>query len=41
MDEGVELTGEVGVTSHAGDLLRRAAIPARLAGSDPGRDAGI
>jgi len=30
--EGVELTGEVGVTSHAGDLLRRAGIPARLAG---------
>jgi hypothetical protein len=39
--EGVELTGDVGVTSHAGDLLRRAAIPARLAGSDAGRDAGI
>jgi hypothetical protein len=30
--EGVELTGDVGVTSHAGDLLRRAAIPSRLAG---------
>ena len=30
--EGVELTGDVGVTSHAGDLLRRAAIPARVAG---------
>jgi hypothetical protein len=29
--DGVELTGDVGVTSHAGDLLRRAAIPARLA----------
>jgi hypothetical protein len=39
--EGVELTGEVGVTSHAGDLLRRAAIPARLAGPVAGRDAGI
>jgi hypothetical protein len=39
--EGVELTADVGVTSHAGDLLRRAAIPARLAGSDAGRDAGI
>jgi hypothetical protein len=39
--DGVELTGDVGVTSHAGDLLRRAAIPARLAGSDAGRDAGI
>jgi hypothetical protein len=39
--EGVELTGDVGVTSHAGDLLRRAAIPARLAGSADGRDAGI
>jgi hypothetical protein len=30
-DEGIELTGDVGVTSHAGDLLRRAAIPSRLA----------
>jgi hypothetical protein len=30
-DEGIELTGAVGVTSHAGDLLRRAAIPSRLA----------
>jgi hypothetical protein len=29
-DEGVELTGDVGVTSHAGDLLRRAAVPSRL-----------
>ena len=39
--EGIELTGDVGVTSHAGDLLRRAAIPSRLAGSSRGRDAGI
>ncbi|HWC41427.1 MAG TPA: hypothetical protein VHK02_05520 [Actinomycetota bacterium] len=39
--DGVELTGDVGVTSHAGDLLRRAAIPARLAGPVAGRDAGI
>lgn len=31
-DEGVEVTGNVGVTSHAGDLLRRAAILSRLAG---------
>jgi hypothetical protein len=30
-DEGIEVTGDVGVTSHVGDLLRRAAIPARLA----------
>lgn len=30
-DEGIELTGAVGVTSHAGDLLRRAEIPSRLA----------
>jgi hypothetical protein len=29
--EGIELTTAVGVTSHAGDLLRRAAIPSRLA----------
>jgi hypothetical protein len=32
-DEGVELVGQVGVTSHAGDLLRRAAIPSRLTGA--------
>jgi hypothetical protein len=31
--EGVEVAGDVGVTSHVGDLLRRAAVPARLAGS--------
>ena len=30
-DEGIELSGAVGVTSHAGDLLRRAAIPSRFA----------
>jgi hypothetical protein len=30
-DEGIEVTGDVGVTSHVGDLLRRAAIPSRLA----------
>ena len=30
-DEGIEITGDIGVTSHAGDLLRRAAIPSRLA----------
>jgi hypothetical protein len=29
--EGIEIAGDVGVTSHAGDLLRRAAIPSRLA----------
>jgi hypothetical protein len=29
-DEGIEVAGDVGVTSHAGDLLRRAAIPSRL-----------
>jgi hypothetical protein len=40
-DEGIEVTGDVGVTSHVGDLLRRAAIPSRLAGSSGGRDAGI
>jgi hypothetical protein len=32
-DEGIEIAGDVGVTSHAGDLLRRASIPSRLAGS--------
>jgi hypothetical protein len=40
-NEGIELTGDVGVTSHAGDLLRRASIPSRLAGPSRGRDAGI
>jgi hypothetical protein len=30
-DEGIEITAPIGVTSHAGDLLRRAAIPSRLA----------
>jgi hypothetical protein len=39
--DGIEVTGDVGVTSHLGDLLRRAAIPSRLAGSVSGRDAGI
>ena len=29
-DEGIEVAGDVGVTSHAGDLLRRAAVPSRL-----------
>jgi hypothetical protein len=29
-DDGIEVTGDVGVNSHAGDLLRRAAIPSRL-----------
>jgi hypothetical protein len=28
--EGIEIAGDVGVTSHAGDLLRRASIPSRL-----------
>jgi hypothetical protein len=32
-DEGIEVAGDIGVTSHAGDLLRRAAIPSRLVGS--------
>jgi predicted methyltransferase MtxX (methanogen marker protein 4) len=39
-DEGIEITGDIGVTSHAGDLLRRAAIPSRLVGSASGRHAG-
>jgi hypothetical protein len=30
VDEGIEVAGDIGVTSHAGDLLRRAAIPSRL-----------
>ena len=39
--EGVEVAGDVGVTSHVGDLLRRAAVPSRLARTADGRDAGI
>jgi hypothetical protein len=39
-DEGIEITGDIGVTSHAGDLLRRASIPSRLAGLSRGGDAG-
>jgi hypothetical protein len=35
-DEGIELAGDVGITSHASDLLRRAAIPSRLAGLGQG-----
>jgi hypothetical protein len=34
--EGVEVAGDVGVTSHAGDLLRRAAVPSRLVGAREG-----
>jgi len=36
-DEGIEVAGDVGATSHAGDLLRRAAIPSRLAAPPQGR----
>jgi hypothetical protein len=25
--EGIEVAGDIGVTAHAGDLLRRAAVP--------------
>ena len=35
-DEGIEVDGDIGVTSHAGDLLRRAAVPSRLVGSAEG-----
>jgi hypothetical protein len=27
----IDVTGDVGITSHVDDLLRRAAVPARLA----------
>lgn len=36
-DEGIEVTGDIGVTSHTGDLLRRAVIPSRLAAPPQGR----
>jgi hypothetical protein len=39
-DEGIEVAGDIGVTSHAGDLLRRAAVPSRLVGSAEGGHAG-
>ena len=29
-DEGIILVGEVGITSHFGDVLRRAQIPSRI-----------
>ncbi len=32
LDEGIELVGDVGITSHFGDVLRQARIPSRLAG---------
>jgi hypothetical protein len=28
--DGIVVAGDVGLTSHVGDLLRRAAVPARL-----------
>ena len=34
-DEGIEVVGDIGVTSHVGDVLRRAAIPSRLAADPP------
>jgi hypothetical protein len=30
-DEGIELVGEVGITSHFGDVLRQARVPSRFA----------
>ena len=30
-DEGIQVTADIGVTSHVGDVLRRAAVPSRLA----------
>jgi len=36
---GILVTGDVGITSHVGDLLRKAAIPSRLAHSVGGRRA--
>jgi hypothetical protein len=33
-DEGIEVIGDIGVTSHVGDILRRAAVPSRLV-ADP------
>lgn len=32
-DDGIELIGNVGVTSHLGDILRRAEIPSKIANS--------
>jgi hypothetical protein len=34
-DEGILVHGEIGITSHVGDVLRKARIPARLAASTP------
>lgn len=34
-EEGIELIGDVGITSHFGDILRRANIPSRITSSIP------
>jgi hypothetical protein len=33
-DEGIVLVGSAGITSHLGDILRRARIPSRIEPSD-------
>lgn len=30
--EGIKVAGDIGVTAHAGDLLRRAAVPSSWSG---------
>jgi hypothetical protein len=39
--EGIVLVGRVGVTSHLGDLLRRARIPSRIEEREDGRNGAI
>jgi hypothetical protein len=34
LDEGIEVVGDVGITSHFGDVLRQAGVPSRLVRAD-------
>ena len=34
LDEGIEIVGNVGITSHFGDVLRQAGVPSRLVRAD-------
>jgi hypothetical protein len=34
LDEGIEVVGDVGITSHFGDVLRQAGVPSRLVRTD-------
>jgi hypothetical protein len=40
-NEGVVVIGDVGVTSHFGDVLRRARVPSRVETREPGTSSAI